>query len=322
MGCFRALDRGSRIGTGALNIGTFAASKRYGWPLTLNGPVTAAVLMIIISLSPTLAWASPYAEATLLGFTFTFEGKTYDPHRNESTWSYTVTGPMFSGSTYKDLSHWIMALCTLHEVKDASGNDWERRSNPDPHHGLIGIKWDDEVSKNESRSFYFVLEGDWAIDLTVNIAAKAGTLIESGMLPGPSCQPEPPACRIDYDITTRSDWRFLKPGTYAASVFQIQLSGASAVRVGFSDFLDAEYVADWSVSPPIRFDYSIGSTLAAADTFGWRSAAAFNDLEVVIPRHEVQAGTRVNVWMRAVVSETNRSSEYRGGGRIRIVPLC
>lgn len=275
-------------------------------------------LIVLLSFSPDSASAN--SETTLLGYAFRFEGKDYNPATNRSTWHYTVTGPMVGGPTYKDLSHWIIALCTPHKVTDASGNKWERRSRPDPHHDLIGIKWDDEVSKTGGRSFYFVLEGDWAIDETVQIGAKAGPDTATGVLPGPACQPD--MCRIDYSITTRSDWRFMKPGTYAAPTMQIQLTGDSGVRLHFSDFRDAEYIADWSVSPPIVFEYSVGPTLADAEVFGWHSAHQLSDLEVVIPKHAVQNGAQVNVWLRAYVTETNRSSDYAGGGRVSIELVC
>lgn len=265
------------------------------------------------------AQASPYGETTLLGFTFRFDGTEYNPATDESTWHYTVTGPMVSGPAYKDLSHWMIALCQPHTVPDASGR-WERRHNPDPHHGLVGIKWDEEVSKTGSRSFYFVLKGHWAVTDAVVIAAKAGPNKALGVLPGPACKPD--VCRVDYSITTRSDWRFLKPGTYAAPAARVQLHGESAVRLRFSGFGDAGYVADWSLSPPIVFEYSIGPTLADAEAFGWRSAHQFNDLEVVVPKHAVQDGAQVIVWLRAHVLSAHRSSDYEGGGSISIELLC
>lgn len=278
------------------------------------------VLLIGLLLFSPRAAASAGSQVTLLGYTFTFDGMDYNPAADESTWYYTVSGPMMSGPTYKDLSHWMMALCAPHAVKDATGGSWERRTNPDPYHGLIGIKWDEEVSKTGSKSFYFVLKGNWAISETVHIGAKAGPDTATGVLPGPACQPD--MCQVNYSMTTRADWRFLKPGTYAAPAIQVQLMGGSAVRLDFSDFRDAEYVADWTASPPIRFEYSVGPTLDDAEAFGWHSADQFNEVEVTVPKHAVEAGARVTIWMRGYVSHSTRSSDYVSGGRISIVPLC
>lgn len=281
------------------------------------------VLFLSISflfLSSPSVHASAFPEATLLGFTFTFDGKEYDPATDESTWRYTVTGPMVSGPTYKDLSHWILALCAPHEVVEASGHKWERRSNPDPHHGLIGIKWDDKVSKEGSASFHFVLKGDWAVDMSLAVAAKAGQGKESGVLPGPGCQGD--SCRIDYNVSTRSDWRFLKPGEYTTVLTRVDVQGDTGVRLGFADFGDAAYRNPWASSPDIYFEYSVGVTLDDADAFGWYPAAGFNGEEVVIPKAVVAQGARVNVWARALVTKANLSSEYGGRGRVEVQLLC
>lgn len=146
-------------------------------------------------------YASSYSETELLGYTFRFDGMDYNPAIDESTWYYTVTGPMVSGPRYKDLSHWIIALCTPHTVKDASGA-WERSLRPDPHHGVVGIKRNDEVAKTGSRSFYFVLKGNWTVGETIRIGAKAGPETAVGVLPGPSCEVD--ICELDYFVTTRS----------------------------------------------------------------------------------------------------------------------
>lgn len=274
----------------------------------------------LLILPSSKAGASTYPETTLHGFTFTFDDKTYDPVRDESTWHYTVTGPMVSGPTYKDLSHWILALCTPHVVVDASGHKWERNTKPDPHHGLVGIKWNDKVDKQGSASFYFVLKGDWDVDLTVAVAMKAGQDKDSGVLPGPACQAG--TCRIDYDITTRSDWRFLKPGEYAAALAHIDMHGDSTVRLTFQEFGDAEYMNPWDSSPDIHFEYSVGATIDDADAFGWYPALSFNGKEVVIPKAAVMQGARVKVWARATVTEVNLSSEYGGGGGVEVSLLC
>lgn len=264
-------------------------------------------------------YAAAYGETTLLGFTFRFEGVEYDPAADTSVWTYTVTGPGVDGPQFKDLSHWIMALCPQHTVLKASGR-WERSAKPDPHHGLVGIKWDEEVSKTGSRTFYFVLQGRWAVDAAVQIGVKAGTATASDVLPGPACRVD--VCRVDYAVTTRSDWHFLKPGVYAAPALHVQLTGDGAVLLRFSGFGDAYYVADPGLSPPVVFEYSVGPTLDAAEALGWHTADQFNDLEVVVPRDAVRAGATVTVWLKALVTEAHRSSDYAGGGRVGIEPVC
>lgn len=297
---------------------------RFASPRRSSGLLACFFALLIFIASSLFNLASvARAESTaaeLLGFTISFDGKHYDSTTDESTWYYTVSGPMVSGPTYKDLSHWILALCAPHEVVEASGHKWERRTNPDPHHGLIGIKWDDKVSKTDSRSFHFVLRGDWAVGETVAVAAKAGPETAAAVLPGPACSPD--MCRVDYEVTSRVDWRVLTPGVFAARASQISLSGDNAVRLQFSDFQNPQYLADWTASTPIHLEYSVGKTLDDAVAFGWHSAAAFNDVEVIVPQHEVAVGTQLGVWVRGTFSAVNRSSDYRGGGRIAIVPLC
>lgn len=310
-----ARDNVAATDTG-FSTGTARGARPGRGAVPLAGLLVVALLLIFPSFPS--AHAS-YPAATLLGFTFTFDGKDYNAARDESTWHYTVTGPMVGGPTYKDLSHWILALCAPHVVVEASGA-WERRTTPDPHHGLIGIKWDDEVSKTGSRSFYFVLKGDWDIDMTVAIGAKAGSDTASGVLPGPSCQPD--ACRIDYDITTRSDWRFMKPGTYAAVMMQLDLHGDSDVRLSFRDFANPEYLNPWVSAPPVHFEYSVGVTIDDADAYGWLPASNFNSEEVTVPKAVVSQGARLNVWGRVTVTDHTLSSDYHGGGRIIISPLC
>lgn len=265
------------------------------------------------------AYAISHAETTLLGFTFRLDGVGYNPATDESTWYYTVTGPNVVGPVYKDLSHWIIALCVPHTVQEASGA-WERLTKPDPHHGIAGIKWDEEVSKTGSRSFHFVLKGNWDVAESVAVGAKAGPETAVGVLPGPSCQVD--MCELDYFVTTHSHWRFLKPGVYAAPAVQMELAGNSAVRLRFSDFHDPESLGGWNMVPTIFVDYSLGATLEEAEAFGWHTAQQFNGLEVAIPKAAVQEGVETSVWMRVLITDLHRSSEYAGGGRVGIETVC
>nr|MBO2471239.1 hypothetical protein [Bacillota bacterium] len=127
---------------------------------------------------------------------------------------------------YKDLSHWLIPLCVPHTVTRASGN-WERLTRPDPIHGIAGLKWDEEVSKLGSKSFFFVLKGQWDVADSAPIAAKAGSEEAVGYLPGPSCDLK--VCRVDYDVTTQGS---------------------------FSEFRDPdpEYLGGWNMQPSILVD--------------------------------------------------------------------
>lgn len=287
-----------------------------GW-MRKAAAVILCLALLVVGVGDATALAN--GETTLLGFAFRFDGVEYNPTTDESIWRYTVIGPNVSGPTYKDLSHWLIALCVSHEVKNASGR-WERLTRPDPHHGIVGLKWDDEVSKTGSRSFYFVLKGRWSEVGMVQVGAKAGTDTAVGYLPGPSCEPK--MCKVDYEMTTGKFWRFLKPGVYAAPAFYILVTGDADVRLSFSDFRDPEYLGGGNMLPTILVDYSIGDTLEEAEAFGWRSARQFNELEVVVPKSDAQGGALVTIWMRVHLSELNRSSEYLGVGRVTISTQC
>lgn len=303
-------------GTGTAAVQSAAARPT---PARLTS-LLASVIALLLSLSFSIpSYASDFPTVNLLGFTFAFDGKTYDPVRDESTWHYTVTGPMVSGPTYKDLSHWILALCGPQQVVEASGK-WERNSKPDPHHGLIGVKFEDKVDKEGSASFYFVLKGDWGIDYSVAVAAKAGQGKESGVLPGPACQAD--SCRIDYELSSRNDWRFLKPGTYAASVMQIHLHGSTGVLLAFDSFSEAVEPQEWGEGPAIHFEYSLGRTLEEASARGWLPATVFNKEEVIVDKAAVTQGARLTVWARAVVTDVTMASEYRGVGTVSVQLLC
>src|SRR5690606_41608688 len=100
------------------------------------------------------------------------------------------------------------------------------------------------------------------------------------------------------------------------------LPGAGAVLLRVGGLGDADSVAEPGLSPPVVVEYSVGPTLDAAEALGWHTADQFNDLEVVVPRDAVRAGATVTVWLKALVTEAHRSSDYAGGGRVGIEPVC
>lgn len=279
------------------------------------------VLTVLAGLPVTSA--AQTATAQLLGFTVTFQEPQYNPTLNETTFTYIVKG---TSAADKDLSHFDIALCLPNHIVVKQGGNY-KSSHPgrtevgtDPHTGLTGIKFDVEVSKNGQQTFGFVLKGQWKID-DIEIGGKAGQNVEWGMvIAGPSC--DPIACQVNYEVTQeRADFRILRPGTYAALLTQIHLSGTEAVKLGFSEFGDAQYLEDPS-APAAQVEYSIGNTLADADAYGWYSAADFNGSEYYVDRGLVQAGVDITIWSRLTVETFNYSSDYRGAGKVSITPDC
>lgn len=319
MGWFRQRPRsGLTLTTSVVVRSTPSRVPRWASMLTL-GVLLGFVIVGLFSLSSSSSPA--YPETTLLGFTFRFEGKDYNPATDESTWHYTVTGPA-SAAMYEDLQNWMLALCAsglTDSFKGVSGNG-RVQTSADGQHGLVGIKWDDTVSTTGSSSFSFVLKGDRGVDMNTEVSIKAGPDFASGVLPGPGCHAA--ACTVDYEVTTLNNWRFMRPGEYAAPAYNLRLTGNTAARLLFSDFRDAVYVTDWTAAHPVQFEYSVGQTLDEADAFGWYSAAAFNDVVVTIPEHVVASGAELSVWTRTFISEAHRAAEYRGGGRFTVVPDC
>lgn len=311
-------------------------TRRLGWsgvpcadalvkfPRLLTKYALLVVSMLVLSLAfvnPGLV-AAAHPETTVLGYTFQFEGKTYDPVRDESTWHYSVRGSLSDGVGYMDLIWWSFTFCApsvVHNVNDVSAGGFVQTSKHDQGTSS-GIRWEQVVAKTSAVSFSFVLQGDWDVGLSLTVRAGDGHTAAVGTLPGPACQAD--ACRVDYDITTRTDWRFMGRGEYAARAWQIRLSGNAAVRLKFNDFQDVRQLNDGGVSAPIRFEYSIGSTLDEAEAFGWHSAAAFNDMEVIVKQDDVAATARVDVWARVFITEAHRSSDYFGSGRIAVIPSC
>lgn len=295
-------------------------SNRYS--LRVPYIVCSFIIFSILFLSPNFSAPANAAEGVqLLGYTFTFDGKTYDPVRDESTWHYTVAGPDTDAFAYNDVPDWMLALCTpgvVHDVKYAS-NGGRVQATADRNHQLVGLRWDATVSSTASASFYFTLRGDWEVDESVTVSAGDGRGFDTALLPGPACQSG--SCRLDYEIKHRADWRILQPGTYAAVLMQIHLHGDSDVRLTFRDFGEPENSNPSVSTPPIYFEYSIGDTIQAAEARGWLSAGLFNSEEVIVPHADVSAGVRINVWGRAVVTDYTMSSEYssRGTGGIGLV---
>lgn len=285
--------------------------------LTVNA--LAWVVLFTISFSnPTLAADE---SADLLGFQITFLGSEYDAAKDESTWRYRVRGTIRAD---KDLSHWLMVLCKDHTLAK-QGNRWKASHRQvevgyDPTTGYTGIKFDVEVDKETGDTiFWFVLKGNWQVG-EVMIAGKAGKNIGTATLPGPLCTG--PACEIFYSVTHgRIDFRAMRPGTYAAPLSVMELSGTGAAKIVFDDFDHAVYLREPS-APPVILEYSFGSTLEEAEANGWMSVETLNGMELSFSKAELQQGVEITLWMRYTIRDLNYSSDYRTAGTVSIVPDC
>ncbi|WP_322797913.1 hypothetical protein [Thermoflexus sp.] len=149
------------------------------------GLIALGISMILQGLlSPVAAGAS----VVLDGYRVTFLGVTYNSDQT-STWRYEVQPASNSTSKPQDLSHWVLALCTGHQVLDS---DPKGKVGQDPTTGLWGIKWEQPLRTTDGpRVYTFVLSGWFAVG-TVQLAVKAGRDPESGTIDGPSCEPPAP----------------------------------------------------------------------------------------------------------------------------------
>ncbi len=114
-----------------------------------------------------------------------FLGVTYNYQANTTTFSYKVTG---DGSG-KDLSHWVVALCSGHQVVSSNYN---YEVNTDPTLQIYGIKWDVAVTINGTKTFTFTLRGIYPV-ATVQAGVKAGQGLYYGNIPGPDCSQMTPS---------------------------------------------------------------------------------------------------------------------------------
>ena len=147
--------------------------------------LTYLSLALVVGLA-LFAVALAATEVTLGGYTFTFNGVTYNAD-GTSTWSYTVTPPGTGGPDIKDLSHWVLGLCEPPDDPTVVSSNPAGSKGTDPLTGLYGIKWDQQISKTgDPVDHSFVLDG-WYRVVEVDIAMKAGSNEFWGKIDGPSC---------------------------------------------------------------------------------------------------------------------------------------
>lgn len=162
-----------------MDIRTWRAFRNLTWFL---GWITLGVSLVLQGiLSPVMAGTS----VVLDGYQITFLGVTYNSDQT-STWRYEVR----PASATQDLSHWVLALCTTHQVLSS---DPQGSIGKDPTTGLWGIKWEQPLRTTDGpRPYTFVLNG-WFEVGTTQVAVKAGRDPELGTIDGPSCTSPTPS---------------------------------------------------------------------------------------------------------------------------------
>ena len=141
--------------------------------------------MLIIMVSSTGAMA-----VAINGFDVFFEGRTYDPETDTTTYVYIVSGsnhaPALNYFTislpYCDEERIILSSYPRHGVKIGT----------DDNTGIDGIKWVIGLPPHESRVYTVTLVGEYGTGV-IDAAVKAGRDAEIGQVTGPSCELEPPA---------------------------------------------------------------------------------------------------------------------------------
>ncbi|RXT04355.1 LPXTG cell wall anchor domain-containing protein [Ammoniphilus sp. CFH 90114] len=114
-------------------------------------------------------------------FEVEFINTTFDPDKNESVWTYQVTGQ----GKGPDLSHWMLELCPDIEVIDAS-HAFELQNKPDPISGLVGIKFEQPVKVDEAVEYTIRIKGNWEQEL-ITASVKGATDVNSFSVMGPGC---------------------------------------------------------------------------------------------------------------------------------------
>jgi hypothetical protein len=146
----------------------------------------------------------------LEGFSFTFDGRTFDAINNTTTFCYIVKG---NGISPSDLSNWVIEVdcpvddftivgCTRQELPNGQEGQatCEKVTNPPASQvQLIGVKFDEPVGKevdDPAVRFCVTFQGE-LFEGCVNVGYKAGTPTFKTMtkpLIGPTCQSAPNFC--------------------------------------------------------------------------------------------------------------------------------
>ncbi len=237
-------------------------------------------------------FVSTKIEAQKIGdYQVDFLGVTYNYQANTTTFSYKVTG---DGSG-KDLSHWVVALCSGHHVVSSNYN---YEVNTDPRTGVYGIKWDVSVSIGGSKTFTFTLSGIYPT-ASVQAAVKAGTTSYYGNITGPSCDVLTPAAlgnKVFLDLDQDGIQDANEPGVTGVTVklynsSDVLVSTTTTSNVGIYNFLN--------LTPG---DYYVKFELPAGYAFTLKDQGADNELD-----SDVDVTTGKTVVSTLVSGETDNS---------------
>nr|MBP6556898.1 hypothetical protein [Flavobacterium sp.] len=136
------------------------------------------------------------------GQTIQFNGVLYNyPQIGQSTWLYSVKG----ATTGNGISHTVfnLGLNCLNLVSNNGSlyaGNWSLNNgtyslsqsnavtivNPDPTTGAVGIKFDEGISNNVTKNYFFVVNGNYSPQLNT-FTSKYGTRVSTAQICGPSC---------------------------------------------------------------------------------------------------------------------------------------
>ena len=145
---------------------------------------------IVLALLFVSSVATATEQVTLEGYRFEFRERKYDSGKNRTQFKYKV---YTEDSAVYALSHLVIGYpnCGL-EVVAYEPTDAKTSLGLDPTTGVSGIKFDESpLGDKDYRYFSVFFKGDVPLG-TVTVAAKAGTAVSTGTLPGAYCKEEPP----------------------------------------------------------------------------------------------------------------------------------
>jgi hypothetical protein len=148
--------------------------------------VLATIAGLLAIGAPLGAFAAPVG-----GYAVDAAPVQYDRAANRTTYTYTVKG---DGSD-KDLSHFTLELADCFGAVAAASPAEAFSLGLDPTTGIRGLKWDQPLRNDATRTYSFTLEGLWA-PTEITAAVKAGNGFKSAELTGPSCAPADPKLSV------------------------------------------------------------------------------------------------------------------------------
>lgn len=149
------------------------------------------------------SWAQPVGAESAKdnAWTVEYQGSTYDPGSNKTTFIYWVyDDDNTPANDHHDLSHWQLRLCSKAVMDTFNSASHNGAAWDDPHSPYFYIKWDTKASKethrgrNNKEIFTFTLNGYWGEGNQNTAETKAGTKENFREIIGPDCAPsDPPA---------------------------------------------------------------------------------------------------------------------------------